>query len=266
VQLRIDVIWCALGYPVVGPRNTAGQKGTPINDVGTPVSTPDPTRGRLCAAGAATLWIAAGAAYLVLEAVAAARFRPHYSYARNYISDLGLTSPGTHGRLVDSPLAYLMNTAFYLQGIFFLLGAVLVVCAIRPRRAGLFVGFAAMNAVGNIVVGTVHSGSVAEIGGTAWPHVAGAVMAIVGGNIAILAGSALVRKAGAAQWYRFASLGLAGIGLLSFTMLVIDSKTAAGLLPDGVWERGSVYSIITWQMLTGGYLIRHLRIGSDPHA
>lgn len=212
------------------------------------------------------LWIVAGGAYLVLEAVAAAAFRPHYSYADNYISDLGVTSPAVlHGRQVDSPLAYLMNTAFYLQGTFFFLAATLLVCAIRPRRPGLFISFAALNAVGNILVGTIHSGPAAEADGTAWLHAAGAVGAIAGGNLAILAGSALVRKAGAPQWYRAASLALAAVGLLSFTMFAIGSTTAAvQLLPAGVWERGSVYSIIVWQMLTGGYLLHRL-IGPDPH-
>lgn len=236
-------------------------KETSIRDVGTPASRPFSDQGRLCAVGAAVLWITAGAAYIVLEAVAAVRFRPYYSYADNYISDLGVTSPTVlHGRLVDSPMAYLMNTALYLQGSFFLLGAILLVCAIRPRKAGLFVSLAALNAVGNALVGTVHSGPGPDTNGTAWLHGAGAVGAIAGGNLAILVGSAFVRKAGAPQWYRAVSLGLAVVGLLSFTMLVIDLTTGPGrLLPDGVWERGSVYSIIGWQILTGAYVIRNPR-------
>ena len=248
-----DVVWCAPGYPGVRLRNTQGQRGVPIDDGGTPDLTP----GRGCAVTAAALWISAGGAYLALEAVAAAHFRPRYSYTHHYISDLGVTSPGTfHGRVADSPLAYMMNVAFYVQGTFFLLGAVLVACAVRPRGAALFVGFAAMNAVGNILVGTIHSGPVAELNGTAWLHGAGAVGAIVGGNLAILAGSALLRKAGATQCYRAVSVGLAAVGLLSFTVLAIDSSTATQApLLAGAWERCSVYSIIAWQMLTGGHLI-----------
>ncbi|WP_123024260.1 DUF998 domain-containing protein [Mycolicibacterium stellerae] len=240
-----------------------GQKGVPIDDVGTPAAPPKPSRGRACAIAAGALWISAGGAYFVLEAIAAARFRPYYSYAHDYISDLGVTTPGMlHGRTVDSPLAYLMNTAFYVQGSFFLLGALLVACAVRPTRAGPLVGFAAMNAVGNIAVGTIHSGPAAEVAGIAWLHGAGAVAAIAGGNLAILAGSAAVRKTGAAQWYCAVSIGLAAVGLLSFTMLAIDVKTAAGGPPLlGVWERGGVYSIIAWQMLTGGHLICRLPAG-----
>jgi hypothetical protein len=87
-------------------------------------------------------------------------------------------------------------------------------------------------------------------------HDTGALLAIVGGNAAILAGSSTVRNVGGPPWYRAASLGLAVLGLLSFVVLVIDSKTAAvNILSNGVWERGSVYSIIVWQLFTAGYLL-----------
>ena len=62
-------------------------------------------------------------------------------------------------------------------------------------------------------------------------------MVIAGGNMAILAGSTIVRNAGAPQWYRGASLGIIVLGLLSSAMLVIDSRTAAtNVMPDGAWE------------------------------
>jgi hypothetical protein len=79
---------------------------------------------------------------------------------------------------------------------------------------------------------------------------------VVDGSAAILAGSSILRNANAPQWYRVASIGLAVLGLLSFVMLVVDSKTAAiSILPDGVWERGSVDSIIVWQVFTAAYLL-----------
>ena len=117
---------------------------------------------------AAVAWLSAGIAYLILEAVAAAAFRPHYSYARNLISDLGIPSD-------NSPLAWLMNTAFCVQGTLFLVGAVLA----APRR--LFLALAATNAVGNVLIAVFHSGTAT--------HALGATLAIVGGNAAILAGS-----------------------------------------------------------------------------
>ncbi len=208
------------------------------------------------AAGCAS-WVAGGVGYVILEGLAASAFRPQYSYAHNHISDLGVTSRRVvAGRVIDSPLACLMNLGFYLQGALFFVGAVLVARALAGRNTGLFVTLAATNAIGNLLVGTVHSGPVAEADGVQWMHGTGAVLAIVGGNAAILTGSSLVARAGGPRWYRIGSLGLAVLGLLSFTLFVVDSKTATiNMLPAGVWERGSVYTIIVWQILTAAYLL-----------
>ena len=190
----------------------------------------------------------AAVGYLVLEAVAAAGFRPGYSYARNYISDLGVNSGGlVHGRMIDSPRAGFMHSAFYLQGILFHLGALLIVGIPHSPRARIFLGLVATNAVGNIVIANVHSGA---------PHVAGAVLTIVGGNSAILAGSAFVGAIAGRRWYRGSSKCIAALGLTCLAMLMMNSVTAnANLLPDGAWERGSVYSIVLWQLLTAACLL-----------
>ena len=66
-----------------------------------------------------------------------------------------------------------MNTAFYLQGTFFLVGALLVARAVESQKAGLVLSLAATNATGHIVVGTVHGGPNAKVDGTAWVHSAG---------------------------------------------------------------------------------------------
>jgi len=203
---------------------------------------------RAATAIGAALWVVAAVGYLVLEAVAATGFRPGYSYARDYISELGVSSGGlVHGRMIDSPRAYLIHTAFYLQGILFFAGALLIVGFPDSRRARLFLSLVAANAVGNIVVGTVHSGKV---------HVGGAALAIVGGNTAILAGSAVLGTVGGRRWYRGISTLVAALGLLCLIMLMVNSATTkANLLPDGAWERGSVYSITIWQLLTAACLL-----------
>jgi len=205
----------------------------------------------------AALWVVAAIGYLVLEAVAAAGFQPCYSYARDYISDLGVNAGElVHGRMIDSRRAYLMHIAFYLQGILFFVGALLVVGAPDSRRARTFLGLVAANAVGNIVVGTVHSGRV---------HVTGAALAIAGGNTAILAGSAVVGTVGGHLWYRSISKLVAALGLLCLIMLMVNSATTkSNLLPDGAWERGSVYSIIMWQLLTAACLLTIRRPLASP--
>jgi hypothetical membrane protein len=191
---------------------------------------------------AAVAWLSAGLAYLTLEGIAAAAFRPRYSYVDNFISDLGIPSG-------NSPLAWLMNTAFCLQGTLFLVGAILSVRAVAPRKAGLFVTLAAANAVGNLLIAAFHSGPAAHANGTGWVHAVGAVLAIVGGNAAILAGSRVV-----SGWHRKVSVALGAFGLLSFVLFLVELK-ASSFVPLGVWERCSVYSITAWQLLTAVWLL-----------
>jgi hypothetical membrane protein len=191
---------------------------------------------------AAVAWLSAGLAYLTLEGIAAAAFRPHYSYAHNFISNLGIPSH-------DSPLAWLMNTAFCLQGTLFLVAAILTVRAVEARKAGPFVTLAAANAVGNLLIAAFHSGPASHANGTAWVHAIGAVLAIVGGNAAILAGSRIV-----SGWHRKVSVALGAFGLLSFALFVIELK-ASSALPLGILERCSVYSITAWQLLTAAWLL-----------
>jgi hypothetical membrane protein len=179
-----------------------------------------PPRPRL---GAAVAWIVGPLTYLILEAIAAAAF-PHYSYARNFISDLGAPA---------SPDASLMNAAFCVQGTLFLLGAALL------DRGRLFLALAVANAAGNVLIAIFHSGVAA--------HAVGAVLAIVGGNAAILAGSSLIGGR-----HRTASVALGGFGLLSFACFVVALKNQT---PPAVWERCSVYSITAWELLTAARVL-----------
>ena len=183
--------------------------------------------------GSAVAWLSAGLSYLTLEAVAAAAF-PHYSYAQNFISDLGAA---------PSPRAWLMNAAFCVQGTLFLVGAVFLVGAFEKRSARLFLTLATANMLGNLLIAIFHSGP----SPTAWVHATGAVLAIVGGNAAILAGSSLIGR-----WHRAASLALGAFGLLSFLFFVIALKNEA---PPAVWERSSVYSITAWELFTGAWVL-----------
>jgi hypothetical membrane protein len=188
---------------------------------------------------AAACWLAAGIAYVGLEAIAAGGV-PGYRYAHDFISDLGRP---------DNPLSHLMNAAFAVQGTLFFTAAVLLALATPGRKSGLFVGFAAANAVGNVVVATVPSGPA----GIERLHVAAAVLAIVGGNAAILAGA---RFTSDRRSYRAASIGLATAGLLSFGLLAIASTTSGTVvLPSAVWERTSVYTIIVWQVFSALMLL-----------
>lgn len=97
------------------------------------------------------------------------------------------------------------------------------------------------------MIGAVHSGTV---------HIVGALLAIVGGNAAILAGAGSIVVLATRRWYRLTSKVVAVLGLWSLAMLMCNSATGkTHLLSDGAWERGSVYSITVWQLLTAACLL-----------
>lgn len=185
-------------------------------------------RSRLLRWAPPVLWLGAAAAYLVVEALAASRV-PGYSYAADYVSDLG--------RPRESPLGWFMGAAFRVQGAAFVVAGAVAVRAFRPRGTRLaFVVLACVYGAGSVVVGLVPSGQGGAAGAV---HVAGATAAIVAGNAALLVAARLpfgraVRTAGAA---------LGTLGFASAALLVLTN------LPTGLCERGAIYSIIAWQVV-----------------
>lgn len=181
---------------------------------------------------AAALWLLGAAGYFAAEALAASAL-PNYGYGVDFVSTLG--DPAI------SPRASLMNAAFVIQGVCFPVAAALIAARLVHRRNRLcFLGFALANGIGNVLVALVHSGQ-----GNSW-HIAGAALALLGGNAAAVAGSGLMRS----RAHRVTSLGLGGLGLVC--LLVV----ASGVSPVGLWERGSVYPIFAWQVLTAVLLLR----------
>lgn len=211
-----------------------------------------PDRSLLRLAGA--LWLLAGIVYLASEAIAAAAF-PGYSYAYNYISDLGVPYDGLiDGRASHSPLASLMNIGgFILDGVLSAAAAITAIIALdaRQRADMAFLLLWIVHALGSILVGTIHSGAREVAAGIGHFHVIGAAMAIIGGNAALIAAASLARRFGAGSGYPLASLGLGCLGLLSLTLLEASRASGMALVPDGVSERASVYAITTWKILTG---------------
>ncbi|WP_229052341.1 DUF998 domain-containing protein [Aeromicrobium sp. Leaf350] len=207
---------------------------------------------------AAWCWIAAGLVYLGTEAVSAVAF-PGYSYATNYISDLGIPEVGTSGgRPIDSPLAWVMNTGFVLHGLLFAAAGVLVAAKRGTTVWRLVALLAVVHGVGNVLVGVVHSGDGPL-------HGIGAAMAIVGGDLAaITAGLAVRAKTSRRLGAAFVALGV--VGIVSVVALVLDSgSSSVDLLPDGVWERLAVYTITAFELTLGATILARRR-RSAPRA
>ncbi|MET1075676.1 MAG: DUF998 domain-containing protein [Umezawaea sp.] len=183
------------------------------------------------------LAVLTGIQYVVLEAVAASAWTdPPYRYAFNYISDLGVPGPRSDSgeRVLNSPLAWVMNTAFVVQGIGLLVVALAVAAHLHGVRRYLLAVFAVCHALGNVLVAVFHSTSPGAY------HVVGAVLAIVGGNL-------LTLTAGTRRW-------LVVLPVLGLVCALLIGRIGAGEV-DGLWERGSVYAITVWEVLFGASLL-----------
>jgi hypothetical membrane protein len=196
---------------------------------------------RIVRTRAGASFMGAACFYLAGEsATARAWTTPSYSYVRNWISDLGATGVGAfHGRSLSSPLHAVMNAAFLVDGIFFLLGAIMLARTAAGPRARLFLVFAVAHSLGMLLVGLVPETVSPPLGSL---HLLGAMLAIGGGNAAIIVGG---RLAG----LRWAGLLLGLFGLAAFAALAFPAATAA--LGSGLVERLAVYPITLWELLAG---------------
>ncbi|MEV7287124.1 DUF998 domain-containing protein [Streptomyces sp. NPDC093252] len=205
-----------------------------------------------------SVWLPLGAVVLIVnavqwvvsEAVAAAAWTdPPYSYARNYISDLGVPDCGVvfQDRVICSPEHTLMNTSFILQGILFAIGVLLIAQAVSGRKRTIARSLAVAHAVGFALVGVFHGSEDGPSYGLAL-HMIGAGIAIVGANsLLIMAGT--LRSPRPARPYRIFSITVGVLGLLSLCLVGVSADLA------GVFERASVYAWLLWSVVTGGLLL-----------
>ena len=213
---------------------------------------------RTAARLAASLWSIAAVLYLAIERAASSVFSPPYSYAHNYISDLGVPVCGTifDGRAICSPLHGLMNATFVVQGLFFLGAGLAVARSISHATKLVFVAFAALNGIGNGLIGFFPESAPGQLAGAFDYHLLGAFLAIVFGNATALMSAWTFRELGLARIHRPASIALPLLAAVSFAMLIAARRSATTIwVPDAVWERTSVYTITTWELLTAACLL-----------
>jgi len=213
------------------------------------------------AIAARNTWTRAGAVLLIVNAIqwiaaeaitASAWMEPTYSYATNYISDLGVPDCGTQfqGRDLCSPLNLVMNTSFALEGILFALAVIFLSRVLNAARRRLVIALALAHGAGMVAVGLFHGSAQGSGPGLAL-HVAGAGVGILCANtIAILAGS--FRGLALPAPYRWFSVVIGTAGLVSIALVGMSATTA------GIFERGSVYSWLSWSLVTGTMTLVHL--------
>jgi hypothetical protein len=112
--------------------------------------------------------------------------------------------------------------------------------------------------IGYILVGTFHGSLQAQQNGTLALHFTGATLAIVGGNVLALVLGLGWRKSPETRLIGLAGIVLGAFGLVSVVVLFVTFDSG---LPSGAIERGSVYTIVIWQLAVAVALLRG-RVGS----
>jgi hypothetical membrane protein len=203
---------------------------------------------------AAIVLIANTVQWVVAEAVTAAAWTdPPYSYAANYISDLGVPDCGTEfqSRVICSPLHSLMNGSFIAEGVLFAIAMVLLAGLLRGRTRKIVIALGLLHGAGMVLVGLFHGSADGPSAGLIL-HVAGAGVGILCANtLAIMAGS--LRQLALPTAYRRFSVAVGVLGLISEALVSASPGTA------GAFERGGVYSWLLWGLVTGVLVVRKSR-------
>lgn len=178
--------------------------------------------------------------YLIAEAISATFFNASFfnTYVFHTISELGIPN-------ANSPLFWLMNSAFILIGLTLVFGNFYKFKDFIIKNKTIFYIFTLITSIGVIIVALIHGGNPLTSG----YHTLGAVMAILGGNILLVLISRSMAEFGI---YQKITLILGVIGLIVFWIMFFNM----GSIYMPVFERLSVYTLIIWSFVTGVYLLK----------
>lgn len=215
------------------------------------------------AAGA--LLFAGSVIFFLAEFITAAAWTdPPYSYTYHFISDLGVQGPSTlFGQYMYSPLAWVMNTGFFLFGITILAGVVLLRGLSGLRRWAVLAP-ATLLAVGGVLLGVFHGSGEALNDGTGQFHSIGAFAGFIGANaLAIVLGS-LSRRLGFSRKLGRGLIAAGVLGLLSMTAYLIAIFSAADTVIGiiGLIERGAAYPFLIGMIVTGATIWNRRTMGT----
>ncbi len=178
--------------------------------------------------------------YLLAEAISAFSFNDLLTntYLFHTISELGIPN-------INSPLAFLMNSAFVIIGLTFLFGNFYKFKELIIKNKVIFYILTVVAAIGVIIVAMIHAGNPVTDG----YHSLGAIMAILGGNLLLIIISRSMDKF---ENYQKVTLALGIIGLIAFWIMFFNMES----LYMPIFERLSVYTLIIWSFISGVYLLK----------
>ena len=177
--------------------------------------------------------------YIVAEAISATFFNSSLmdAYIFHTISELGIPN-------ANSPLFWLMNSAFILIGLTLIFGNFYSFKDFIAKNKIPFYIFTLITGIGVIIVGLIHGGNPLTSG----YHTLGAVMAILGGNILLVL---ISRSMAEFELYQKITFILGISGIIVFWIMFFNMESI--YMP--VYERMSVYTLIIWSFVSGVYLL-----------
>ena len=178
--------------------------------------------------------------YIIAEAICATFFNASIpnTYVFHTISELGIPN-------ANSPLFWLMNSAFILIGLTLIFGNFYKFKDCIVKNKAIFYILTIVTGLGVIIVGLIHGGNPLTSG----YHTLGAVMAILGGNVLLVI---ISRSMDEFEGFQKITLALGVFGIIVFWIMFFSMDSI--YMP--VYERLSVYTLIIWSFLTGVYLIK----------
>lgn len=176
--------------------------------------------------------------YILAEAISATYFNASLfnTYIFHTISELGIPNG-------NSPLFWLMNSAFILIGLALIFGDFYKFKDYIIKNKAIFYILTLVTGLGVIIVGLIHGGNPLTSG----YHTLGAVMAILGGNVLLIL---ISRSMADFKGFQKLTLALGVVGFIVFWIMFFNIKSV--YMP--VFERLSVYTLIIWSFSTGLYL------------
>jgi hypothetical membrane protein len=180
--------------------------------------------------------------FFVGEQIARLGWPGPHSMTHDYISDLGAAR---------SPLHWVMNGSFQLQGLLIFFGTVLV-RRFYPAKPvyRIALSLLAVAGVGVLVVGLVPEDENVRL------HLMGAAANFLGGNLAMI----LLGLVSAKQWYGRITLVLGSVGLLATLALMFRTGLGSEV---GLVERLAAYPLPLWLTWTGLWM-NGARASYDP--
>jgi hypothetical membrane protein len=212
---------------------------------------------------AAIALLAAAGMFFVAETVSAAAWHnPAYSYADDFVSDLGVPGPPVmfKGHLIHSPLAWLLDAGFVVNGVLVAVAAVLL---LRPAGQGRMAGWQRRLLIG-FGIGLPLAAFLHESPAWMLPfHALGATLAMGGGNIAILLTGLLAARLGVPSGLARVFMALGAVGLAFFLAVQVVALKDSAVLPHGIGtlERGAAYPVLATEIIVGiGLLVESARL------